>query len=64
MVKKQTLICDKCQIEMEELEAEFLYLNKTFRHKVRRCPKCGQIYLSEEIVSGRMKDVEKKLEDK
>lgn len=64
MDEKSILICDKCQIEMEEMEAQFTYLNKGFRHKVLRCPKCGQVYLSEDLVTGRMNQVERQLEEK
>lgn len=64
MGEKSTLICDKCQVEMEELDTQFRYLGKSFRHKVNRCPECGQVCLSEDLVSGRMSEVEKKLEDK
>ena len=64
MAEKSTLICDSCQVELEEIESQFRYLGKSFRHKVRRCPKCGQICLTEDLVTGRMKQVEKLLEDK
>lgn len=64
MEKKEKLICDKCQVEMEELEAQFTYLKRSFRHKVERCPKCGQVCLSEEIVDGRMSEVEALVEEK
>lgn len=64
MDKKSTLICDKCKVEMEEMDTQFRYLGKSFRHKVSRCPVCGQVCLSEDLVSGRMSEVEKKLEDK
>lgn len=64
MEEKQTLICDKCKVEMELREVEFSYLNRAFRHKVPRCPACGQVYISEELAKGRMSDVEKLLEEK
>lgn len=64
MEEKQILICDKCNIEMQELDAQFSYLGKSFRHKVHRCPECGQVCLSEDLVNGRMKDVESMMEDK
>ena len=48
---EEKLICDKCKVELEELEAQFSYLGKSFRHKVSRCPMCGQICLSEELVT-------------
>ena len=64
MEEKQTLICDKCKVEMVEHEAEFTYLNRSFRHKVPRCPVCGQVYIPEKLANGRMSDVEKQLEEK
>ncbi|MCG8485574.1 MAG: DNA-binding protein [Clostridia bacterium] len=64
MEEKQTLICDKCKVEMTDKEVQFSYLNKSFRHKVKRCPKCGQVCISEELVNSRMSQAEKMLEDK
>lgn len=64
MGKKSKLICDKCQVEMVEMDTQFLYLDRSFRHKVLRCPKCGQVSLSEDLVNGRMSEVEKLMEDK
>lgn len=64
MEEKQILICDKCKVELEEMDAQFSYLGKSFRHKVSRCPQCGQVCLSEELVTGRMSQVESMMEDK
>jgi RNase P subunit RPR2 len=58
------LICELCDVPMVPLEAQFSYLKRTFRHAVLRCPKCGQVYVSEDTAGGRMKDVETALEDK
>ena len=49
---------------MVEMEANFAYLERKFRHKVQRCPSCGQVYLPEELVKGRMRQVETSLEEK
>ena len=59
-----SLICDRCKVEMRLMEAQFSYLKRSFRHKVLRCPQCGQIYISEELARGRMREVETTLEDK
>ena len=64
MESKQKLICEKCNIPMEQMEARFRYLKRDFKHKVLRCPKCGQIYIPKELAKGRMKEVETALEDK
>lgn len=60
----EKLICDRCGVEMELIEASFDYLSRGFRHKVPRCPECGQVSLPEELVTGKMADVESMIEDK
>ncbi|MDR2157326.1 MAG: hypothetical protein LBO81_06060 [Clostridiales Family XIII bacterium] len=57
-------ICELCDVEMTPLEAQFNYLNRTFKHVVLRCPRCGQVYIPEELAEGRMREVEKTLEEK
>jgi len=64
MEKKQKLICLKCNVEMEKMDVQFTYLDRSFHHKVLRCPKCGQVSLPEDLVSGRISEVEKLMEDK
>ncbi|HHX14402.1 MAG TPA: hypothetical protein GX726_05560 [Clostridiales bacterium] len=64
MEEKPTLICSRCQLELEEAEAQFSYLNSSMRHKVKRCPSCGQVYLPESLVTGRMRELEDALEEK
>ncbi len=62
--KPEKLICDKCNVELEMIEVSFDYLSRGFRHKVPRCPNCGQVSLPEELVEGKMADVESMIEDK
>ncbi|MEG1929648.1 MAG: hypothetical protein RR131_00775 [Anaerovorax sp.] len=59
-----TRICYKCHVEMEPMEAQFSYLDRIFRHKVLRCPQCGQVFIPEELATGRMHEVESALEEK
>ena len=40
------------------------YLGSMFPVDLRRCPKCGQVFIPEELVLGKMSEVEKLLEDK
>ncbi|HZK02131.1 MAG TPA: hypothetical protein VFC96_04630 [Anaerovoracaceae bacterium] len=63
MEKKSKLICNKCKVDLTLADVHFSYLNHNFRHKVLRCPRCGQVHLSEELV-GRIKEVETAFEDK
>ncbi|MDR3364611.1 MAG: hypothetical protein LBS91_06670 [Clostridiales Family XIII bacterium] len=61
---EETLICEYCDAAMQEMEAAFSYLGRSFRHKVMRCPVCGLVYIPEELARGRMREVEMALEDK
>ncbi len=63
MEKESTLKCNKCKVELIMADVHFSYLEHNFRHKVLRCPECGQVYLSEELVA-RVKEVEANFEDK
>ena len=64
MEEKLTLMCDRCNVPLAMAEVHFSYLDHNLRHKVLRCPECGQVYIPEELAKGRMKEVETLLEDK
>lgn len=64
MDNEHKLICNKCRMELIPTNANFSYLGHSFRAEVPRCPGCGQAYLSEELVKGRIAEVEMELEDK
>ena len=64
MGKEQKLICNKCDMELAPTSANFSYLGHSFRAEVPRCPGCGQVFLPEELVKGRIAEVEMELEDK
>jgi hypothetical protein len=58
------IICELDGAEMQPMEAGFSYLGRSFKHTVLRCPVCGQVFIPEEMTAGRMREVEKALEDK
>jgi uncharacterized protein with PIN domain len=64
MESKPALICDRCKVELRLMDAQFSYLKRSFRHKVLRCPECGQVYIPEDLARGRIHEVETTLEDK
>jgi uncharacterized protein with PIN domain len=64
MEEKEKLICTRCHVELQEMKTNFMYLDHGFHAETLRCPSCGQVYLSEELVKGRMAEVEYMLEDK
>jgi hypothetical protein len=64
MEAKKKLICHKCKIELELKKTNFTYLGHTFFTELPKCPECGLVYISEELVKGRISEVEMQLEDK
>ncbi|MDD2503751.1 MAG: hypothetical protein PHG58_07870 [Clostridia bacterium] len=49
---------------MELAEATVEYLGYHIKEKIPRCPKCRQIYISEELVDGKVTMLETSLEEK
>ncbi len=56
--------CCKCNVELELIKTTFLYLGNEMYHPVPRCPKCGQVFIPEELALGKIATVEQQLEDK
>ena len=64
MTEKKKLFCYKCQKELEMKKTNFTYLGHSFFTDVPKCPECGLVFISEELVKGRISEVEMQLEDK
>ena len=64
MIDEKKLICAKCDVVLEKIETKFTYLKHEFSHPLSRCPKCGQLFIPEELVNGKISEVETMLEDK
>ncbi|MFV0361884.1 MAG: DVU_1557 family redox protein [Suipraeoptans sp.] len=58
------LRCDKCDKLLEPKEVQLSYMDSAFNVTLPSCPICGMVYIPEELAKGRMKHVEKSLEDK
>lgn len=58
------LICSRCRCPLESKRVDFEYVKHVFFADAPRCPQCGQVYLSEDLVLGRVAQVEMELEDK
>jgi len=58
------LLCLACGVPLEIGRVEASYLGQKFPVDLPRCPKCGFVWVSEEIASGKMLKVEQALEDK
>ena len=63
-VNRGDLLCGVCGVGLEETKTAFSYMRHSFTADVPRCPRCGQVYLSAELVKGRIAQVEMELEDK
>jgi predicted RNA-binding Zn-ribbon protein involved in translation (DUF1610 family) len=58
------MICVPCQQELEPKETTLEYLGLSVTQVLPCCPKCGAVYISEELARGKMAQVEMSLEDK
>jgi hypothetical protein len=57
-------LCMKCNLLLEMGKIGVSYLGNTFPVDLPRCPRCGQVYVREDLALGKMAEVEKLLEDK
>jgi hypothetical protein len=56
--------CCLCDLDLEEGKVAFSYMGKIFNQEVPRCPSCGQVYISEEMVRSKIAEVEQIMEEK
>ncbi|NLD51206.1 MAG: hypothetical protein GX660_29065 [Clostridiaceae bacterium] len=64
MNDEPNLICYKCNLKLEPRKTVLKYLGFSLNADLLRCPLCGLVYLPEELVKGKMAEVEMLLEDK
>jgi RNase P subunit RPR2 len=58
------LICVKCNVPLVEQKTDLRYLGHPVSVEVPRCPECGQVCFSAELVRGGLSEAEMTLEDK
>ena len=58
------IVCDKCKEKFVLVKTTLNYLGHQFTADLPQCPKCGMVYISEELVNGKIAQVEMDLEDK
>lgn len=63
-MEEKKLICYKCKKQMVLKKTYFNYLGHSFFTDILRCPDCGEVYIPEDLVKGRISEVEMQLEDK
>jgi RNase P subunit RPR2 len=57
-------ICAKCNIPLVAGKVTASYLGSEFPVDLLKCPKCGFVFVSEDLALGKMAEVEQTLEDK
>ena len=60
----EQLECQKCKVMLVPRRVNFDYLAHNFFAEIPSCPVCGQVYVSEELASGKIAEVEKQFEEK
>lgn len=63
-IEQRDLLCRRCGVPLEMAKTEFSYLSYSFHTELPRCPVCRQVFIPEDLVKGRMSEVEAELEDK
>ena len=58
------LICAKDKVPLVPRQVTLSYMDSAFPVTLPACPVCGQLYIPEELATGRILHVEKSLEDK
>jgi len=56
--------CAKCGIPLVLGKVDVSYLNSSYQVDLLHCPKCGMVFVSEDLAVGKMAELEKSLEDK
>jgi ribosomal protein S27AE len=56
--------CGKCGADLEATKVEVAYMGSKYPVELPRCPKCGIVFVPEQLALGKMAEVEKILEDK
>ncbi len=63
-MEDKKIICCRCNKELKPEKTDFSYLGHVYHADIMRCPECGVVYIPEDLVKGRMCEVETMLEDK
>ncbi|AFM24505.1 DVU_1557 family redox protein [Desulfomonile tiedjei] len=57
-------ICARCSIPLEMAKVEVAYRGSKYPVNLPKCPRCGLVFVPEQLALGKMAEVEKLLEDK
>lgn len=58
-------VCAKCDGQaLEAASVKITYMGGVYTVELQRCPRCGLVFIPEELAMGRMAEAEQALEDK
>jgi len=57
-------MCERCGQSLVVGKVTVEYLGNQFVTDLPTCPECGRVYISEDLATGKMAEVEQLLEDK
>lgn len=60
----QYWLCGTCDTALEPATVEVAYMGSKYPVQLPRCPKCGIVFIPEDLALGKMAEIEKVLEDK
>ena len=58
------IVCERCNLELVKAKVKLTYLNMRFEEELYKCPKCSQVFVPEQLATGKILDVEMALEEK
>ena len=58
------MLCGRCNLGLVKSKVKLMYLNMKFEEDLYKCPKCGQVFVPEQLATGKILDVEMALEEK
>lgn len=56
--------CERCGVPLENGRVVLQYMGDDFPIEMPKCPKCGLMFIPEELALGKILQVERALEDK
>ncbi|HTY23290.1 MAG TPA: hypothetical protein VMC85_09180 [Desulfomonilaceae bacterium] len=56
--------CGKCGVALEMATVEVAYMGSKYPVELPRCPRCGIVFIPEQLATGKMAQIEQLLEDK
>ena len=63
-MSEKTYTCSRCQAQLRDQRVDFTYLGHIFHADLPCCPKCGMVFIPQDVAEGKMAEVEAMLEEK